>query len=79
MVPRKSLFLITRCRGAANCGLGVPVVPPLRLKPTPDNNVSVSMGIELKAGYVIDPSEPGQPEQKIVGGVVEVIDAKCRA
>ena len=54
-------------------------MPPLRLKPTPDNNVSVSVGIELKAGYVIDLSEPGQPEQKIVGGVVEVIDAKCRA
>ena len=48
------------------------------LKPTPDNNVSVSVGIELKAGYVIDLSEPGQLEQKIVGGET-VIDAKCRA
>jgi hypothetical protein len=42
------------------------------IKPAAD--ASVSVNIELKAGYVIDLSEPGQPEQKIVGG--EVIDAK---
>ncbi|MFZ0151437.1 MAG: hypothetical protein WAM72_24450 [Xanthobacteraceae bacterium] len=37
------------------------------IKPADDARVSVS--IELKAGYVIDLSEPGQP-QKIVGGAV---------
>jgi hypothetical protein len=39
-----------------------------------DANVNVSVGIELKAGYVIDLSEPGQPTAKIVVGAV--IDAK---
>ena len=34
------------------------------------------VSIELKAGYVIDLSEPGAPAPKIVGGVAEVIDAK---
>jgi hypothetical protein len=29
------------------------------IKPVPDNNVSVNVGIELKAGYVIDLSESG--------------------
>ena len=44
------------------------------IKPAADANVSVS--IELKAGYVIDLSEPGAPAPKIIGGVAEVIDAK---
>jgi hypothetical protein len=37
---------------------------------------SVNVNIELKAGYVIDLSEPGQPEQKIVGGVVDTPASK---
>jgi hypothetical protein len=37
------------------------------IRPPPDN-VSVNIGIELKAGYVIDLSEPGQRAEKIVGG-----------
>jgi hypothetical protein len=41
------------------------------IRPATDN-VSVNIGIELKAGYVIDLSEPGRPE-KIIGG--QVIDA----
>jgi len=41
------------------------------IKPAADN-VSVNIGIELKAGYVIDLSEPGQLAEKIVGG--QVID-----
>jgi hypothetical protein len=48
------------------------------IKPAADANVSVS--IELRAGYVIDLSEPGRPEQKIVGGAVieeKPIDAKA--
>ena len=42
------------------------------IKPVDDARLSVS--IELRAGYVIDLSESGRPEQKIVGG--QVIDAK---
>jgi hypothetical protein len=42
------------------------------IKPAADANVSVN--IELKAGYVIDLSEPGGPE--IVSDVAKVIDAK---
>jgi hypothetical protein len=42
------------------------------IRPSEDARVSVS--IELKAGYVIDLSEPGEPAAKIVGG--QVIDAK---
>jgi hypothetical protein len=42
------------------------------IKPAADAQVNVN--IDVKAGYVIDLSEPGQPEQKIVSG--EVIDAK---
>lgn len=42
------------------------------IKPAADN-VSVNIGIELKAGYVIDLSEPGQ-SAKIVSGTL--IDAK---
>jgi hypothetical protein len=42
----------------------------------PAGDASVSVNIELKAGYVIDLSEPSQPEQKIVGGAAKVIDAK---
>lgn len=41
-----------------------------------DANVNVSVGIELKAGYVIDLSEPGQAAAKVVGGEAKVIDAK---
>ena len=37
------------------------------------DNVSVNIGLEIKAGYVIDLSEPSRPE-KIVGD--EVIDAR---
>ena len=42
------------------------------LKPAADN-VSVNIGVEIRAGYVIDLSEDGR-EQKIIGG--QVIDAK---
>jgi hypothetical protein len=55
---------------AAKFSLGV-----AGIKPAADN-VSVNIGLELKAGYVIDLSERGQPEMKIVGGVAKVIDAK---
>ncbi len=41
---------------------------------TPTNAPQVSVSIELKAGYVIDLSEPGEPAPKIIGG--DVIDAK---
>jgi hypothetical protein len=44
------------------------------IKPAADANVSLN--ITLKAGYVIDLSEPGQPAAKIVGGVAKVVDAK---
>ena len=43
------------------------------IKP-PSDSVSVSVGIELRAGYVIDLSERDEPPVKIVGG--HVIDAK---
>jgi hypothetical protein len=42
------------------------------IKPAEDARLSVS--VELKAGYVIDLSEPGSPAAKIVGG--QAIDAK---
>jgi hypothetical protein len=45
------------------------------IKPAPE--ASVNVNIELKAGYVIDLSEPGEPAAKIVGGVTKVIDAKA--
>jgi hypothetical protein len=45
----------------------------------PANQPQVSLSVELRAGYVIDLSEPGQP-MKVVGGVVDtpapVIDAE---
>jgi hypothetical protein len=46
----------------------------------PANQPQVNVNVELRAGYVIDLSEPGQPA-RIVGGVVDtpatkVIDAK---
>jgi hypothetical protein len=44
------------------------------IKPADDARVNVN--IEVKAGYVIDLSEPGAPAPKIIGGVAEVIDAK---
>ena len=44
------------------------------IKPAVD--ASVNVNIELKAGYVIDLSEPSQPAAKIVNGVAKVIDAK---
>jgi hypothetical protein len=44
------------------------------IKPATDPQLNVN--IELKAGYVIDLSEPDQPAAKIVGGVAKVIDAK---
>ena len=44
------------------------------LKPASDASVSVSIGVEVKAGYVIDLSEPGQPAAKIVD--CQVLDAK---
>jgi hypothetical protein len=44
------------------------------IKPATDPQLNVN--IELKAGYVIDLSEPGEPTAKIVGGVANVIDAK---
>jgi hypothetical protein len=47
------------------------------IKPASDSNVNVSVGIELKAGYVIDLSEPGQPEAKIVGGAATVIESNA--
>ena len=54
---------------AAKFSLGV-----AGIKPAADANVSLN--ITLKAGYVIDLSEPGQPAAKIVGGVAKVVDAK---
>jgi hypothetical protein len=42
----------------------------------PANSPQVNVNIDVKAGYVIDLSEPGQPEQKIIGGVANVIDAE---
>lgn len=45
------------------------------IKPATDPQLNVN--IELKAGYVIDLSEPGEPAAKIVGGVAKVIDAKA--
>jgi hypothetical protein len=39
------------------------------------NQPQVSLNVEVKAGWIIDLSEPGQPAEKIVGG--EVIDAKA--
>jgi hypothetical protein len=42
----------------------------------PANKPQVNVNIDLKAGYVIDLSEPGQPEHKIVGGQATMIDAK---
>jgi hypothetical protein len=44
------------------------------IKPAADAQVNVN--IELKAGYVIDLSEPGEPAAKLVGGEAKVIDAK---
>jgi hypothetical protein len=44
------------------------------IKPASDASVSVNVGIELKAGYVIDLSERDEPAARIVGGAV--IDAK---
>jgi hypothetical protein len=43
------------------------------IKPASDN-VSVNIGLEIKARYVIDLSEPGQSAAKIIGG--QLIDAK---
>jgi hypothetical protein len=43
------------------------------IKPADDARVNVN--IEMKAGYVIDLSEPGQPATRIVGGEAKVIDA----
>jgi hypothetical protein len=54
---------------AAKFSLGVAGIAPAS---TPQVNVN----IDVKAGYVIDLSEPGQPAAKIVGGVAKVIDAK---
>jgi hypothetical protein len=48
----------------------------------PASQPQVSVNIDVKAGYVIDLSEPGQPAVKIVGGQVvdapapKIIDAK---
>lgn len=45
----------------------------------PANQPQINVNVELRAGYVIDLSEPGQPEHKIVGGQVieeKPIDAK---
>jgi hypothetical protein len=39
------------------------------------HNVSVNVGVELKAGYVIDLSEPNLPH-KITAGEAIVIDEK---
>jgi ParB-like chromosome segregation protein Spo0J len=44
------------------------------IKPPADAQVNVN--IDVKAGYVIDLSEPGEPAAKIVGGEANVIDAK---
>jgi hypothetical protein len=53
------------------------VNPSPGLKPASDASVSVNVGIELKAGYVIDLSERDEPAARIVGG--QVIDAKTAA
>jgi hypothetical protein len=47
------------------------------IKPAAD--ASVNVNIELKAGYVIDLSEPDAPAAKIVGGIAEVIEQEADA
>jgi hypothetical protein len=41
----------------------------------PAADAQVSLNIELKAGYVIDLSEPGEPAAKIVGGEAKPIES----
>jgi hypothetical protein len=55
---------------ASECVLGASGIAPV-------NQPQVNVNIDVKAGYVIDLSEPGQLAAKRVGGVATVIESNA--